>query len=146
MTRFSGALLRLQRPAKRMIMMATDSVMLPCALLCALTLKFDRLDGFPQISRLLLCAAACSLLSFSVFGSYRAVVRFMGIHAIGRMLLGVTVSVLVLLFCARLAIIPSVPLSLLTIYWAIALLYVGGSRLLVRPEGAVAGMAGGQAP
>ena len=126
------SVLKLSRPTKRFIMIGADAVMLPGALCFALVLKFDRLIEFTRFRNLYACAVLCGVIVFSMLGLYRAVIRFMGVKAIGRMVMGVTLSVLGLGLCERLGVSPGVPLSALTIYWAVALLYVGGSRFLVR--------------
>lgn len=113
-------------------MLGADAVMLPGALLLALVLKFDRLIEPVRVGPLLVCAVTCGVAAFSLLGFYRAVIRFMGMKAIGRMAIGVTLSVLSLAFCGRLGVSPPVAGSVLTIYWAITLLYIGGSRFLVR--------------
>ena len=130
--RASQAVLRLSRPTKRLIMIGTDAVMLPVALLLALILKFDRLVELSGSGSLLTCALVCGVGAFSVLGFYRAVIRFMGLKVIGRMIIGVTLAALGLVICGRVGFSPPVPASLLIIYWAIALLYVGGSRFVVR--------------
>jgi FlaA1/EpsC-like NDP-sugar epimerase len=132
LSRASQAVLKLSRPAKRLIMLGADAVMLPIALWSALVLKFDRLIDPAQVGSLLACAVATGLLAFLMFGFYRAVIRFMGMKAIGRMITGVTLSVVGLALCERIGLTSAVPYSVLTIYWALALLYVGGSRFLVR--------------
>jgi FlaA1/EpsC-like NDP-sugar epimerase len=132
LSRASQAVLKLSRPAKRLIMLGADAVMLPIALWFALVLKFDRLVDPAQVGGLLACAVATGLLAFLLFGFYRAVIRFMGMKAIGRMITGVTVSVAGLALCNRIGLTSAVPYSVLTIYWALALLYVGGSRFMVR--------------
>jgi FlaA1/EpsC-like NDP-sugar epimerase len=132
LSRASQAVLKLSRPTKRLIMLGADAVMLPIALWSALVLKFDRLIDPAQVGSLLACAVATGLLAFLLFGFYRAVIRFMGMKAIGRMITGVTLSVAGLALCNRIGLTSAVPYSVLTIYWALALLYVGGSRFLVR--------------
>ena len=132
LARASQAVLKLSRPTKRLIMLAADAALLPVALWFALVLKFDRFVEPASVSALLACAVATGLLAFLLFGFYRAVIRFMGMKAIGRMITGVTVSVAGLALCDRIGLTSAVPYSVLTIYWALALLYVGGSRFLVR--------------
>ena len=128
----SQAILKLSRPAKRLIMLGADATLLPVALWFALALKFDHLVEPARFSALLACAVATGVLVFMMFGFYRAVIRFMGIKAIGRMIVGVSCAVVGLALCERMGFAPTVPPSVLTIYWALALLYVGGSRFLVR--------------
>ena len=132
LSRASQAVMKLSRPTKRLVMLGADAVMLPSSLLLALVLKFDRLIEPDRLGALLVCAVVCGVSAFSILGFYRAVIRFMGVKAIGRMIIGVTLAVLGLAGCARLGLSGPAPASLLTIYWAIALLYVGGSRFLVR--------------
>src|SRR5277367_6030558 len=132
LSRASQAVLKLSRPAKRLIMLGADAVMLPIALWFALVLKFDLLVDPARVSGILACAVATGLLAFLLFGFYRAVIRFMGMKAIGRMIMGVTLSVTGLALCDRVGFTSAVPYSVLTIYWALALLYVGGSRFMVR--------------
>ena len=132
LSRVSQAILKLSRPTKRLIMMGADGALLPVALWFALVLKFDHFVEPVSVSALLACAVATSLIVFMLLGFYRAVIRFMGIKAIGRMIVGVTCAVAGLVLCERMGFAPAVPASVLTIYWALALLYVGGSRFLVR--------------
>ncbi|MGH8210405.1 MAG: nucleoside-diphosphate sugar epimerase/dehydratase, partial [Steroidobacteraceae bacterium] len=113
-------------------MLGADAIMLPGALWLALVLKFDRVIEPARVATPLLCALASGVIVFSLLGSYRAVIRFMGVKAIGRMVVSVTLSVMGLAVCERLGLSPPVSVSVLTIYWAVAMLYVGGSRFLVR--------------
>jgi FlaA1/EpsC-like NDP-sugar epimerase len=132
LSRASHAILKLSRPAKRLIMLGADAIMVPTALWLALVLKSDQLVDPLRVGGLLACALATGLLAFLAFGFYRAVIRFMGMKAIGRMVTGVTLSAVGLALCDRIGFTSTVPMSVLTIYWALALLYVGGSRFLVR--------------
>jgi FlaA1/EpsC-like NDP-sugar epimerase len=129
----AAAILALPRGTKRLIMAAADAVAIPTALWAALALKFDRLD--PALERTLayfVVAVASALLFFSVFGLYRAVIRFVGPKAMGTVIAGVSLSVLVLAGFDRFFASHQIPLSALGIYWALALLYVGGSRFVAR--------------
>ncbi len=128
-----GAILALPRETKRLIMATADAVAIPTALWAALVLKFDRFD--PALDRTLayfLVAIASALLFFAVFGLYRAVIRFVGPKAMLTVIAGVSLSVLVLVGFDRLLASHQIPLSAFGIYWALALLYVGGSRLVAR--------------
>ena len=131
-SRASQAILRLSRPTKRSIMIGADAFMLPTALWLALVLKTDQWVDPRQNVHALACAVATGLLAFLLLGFYRAVIRFMGMKAIGRMVLGATASVVGLALCGRIGLTPAVSYSVLTIYWSLSLLYVGGSRFLVR--------------
>jgi FlaA1/EpsC-like NDP-sugar epimerase len=73
-----------------------------------------------------------SLPVFAKLGLYRAVVRYMGGKALAAVVVGVTLSVGLLLLLNVSITHREVPTSAFVIYWALALLYVGGSRHLVR--------------
>src|SRR3984893_17384954 len=129
----AAAILALPREAKRLVMATADAVAIPTALWAALALKFDRLD--PALDRTLayfLVAIASALLFFSVFGLYRAVIRFVGPKAMVTVIAGVSLSVLVLAGFDRFVASDQIPQSAFGIYWALALLYVGGSRFVAR--------------
>src|SRR5438046_8518384 len=88
------AILALPRGTKRLIMATTDAVAIPTALWAALVLKFDRLD--PVLDRTFayfLVAVASALFFFSVFGLYRAVIRFVGPQAMVTVIAGVCLLV-----------------------------------------------------
>jgi FlaA1/EpsC-like NDP-sugar epimerase len=127
------AILALPRVAKRLIMVTADAIAIPAALWAALCLKFDTLS--PSAERTysyFLVAVASALLFFSVLGLYRAVIRFVGPKAMLTVLSGVSLSVLVLAGFDRFVASHQIPLSAFGIYWALALLYVGGSRFVAR--------------
>jgi len=125
-------LLQLPRKAKRAIMIAADAVMLPIAFWLSLSLKFDTLVPPIEHAATLVCVIVFGVMSFSVLGLYRAVIRFMGLKALGRVVVGVTLSVLALYFFGETFGGERIGPSALAIYWSIALLYVGGSRFLIR--------------
>jgi FlaA1/EpsC-like NDP-sugar epimerase len=129
----AGAILALPRETKRIIMVAADAIAIPTALWAALALKFDRLD--PSLERTFayfLVAVASALFFFSVFGLYRAIIRFMGPRAMVTVIAGVSFSVLVLGIFDRFFASHQIPLSAFAIYWALALPWVGGSRFVAR--------------
>jgi FlaA1/EpsC-like NDP-sugar epimerase len=129
----AGAILALPRETKRTIMMAADAIAIPTALWAALALKFDRLD--PSLDRTFayfLVAVTSALFFFSVFGLYRAIIRFMGPRAMVTVIAGVSFSVLVLGIFDRFIATHQIPLSAFGIYWALALPWVGGSRFVAR--------------
>ncbi len=151
-------LVRLPRSRKRVIMLASDTLFVPAALWSALALKLEGLpDGLGASPWLYVAALLTSIPIFVRLGLYRAVVRFIGAQAIVAVTAGVTASVVVLAVIN--AVLPGdgVPAKALLIYWALALVYVGGTRILarnlmnIRPAGAErvvvygAGAAGAQA-
>jgi FlaA1/EpsC-like NDP-sugar epimerase len=126
------SILKLPRPTKRLIMIGADASVLPLAFWAALILKHDRLVALSPYRDVLVCTVVCGIALFSLLGLYRAIVRFMGAKAIGRVVLAVTLSVLALGLCQQFGLDRSVPPSTLVIYWALSLVYVGASRMSVR--------------
>ena len=129
----ANSLLALPRGAKRLIMGAADAVMLPVALWAAFVLKFDRLSfDMAAYGDLFLVATVAALVIFAFLGLYRTIIRFMGLHAMATVVAGVFVSVVALEAYDRVARSAHVPLSVLAIYAALALVYLAGSRFIVR--------------
>jgi FlaA1/EpsC-like NDP-sugar epimerase len=129
----ADTILALPRETKRMIMMTADAVAIPTALWAALALKFDRLD--PSLERTFayfLVAIGSAMFFFAIFGLYRAVLRFMGPKAMMTVIAGVSLSVLVLAAFDRSFASHQIPLTAFGIYWALALPWVGGSRVVAR--------------
>ncbi|MEJ0037590.1 MAG: nucleoside-diphosphate sugar epimerase/dehydratase [Gammaproteobacteria bacterium] len=126
-------LVGLPRGAKRAIMVGSDALAIPAALCAALVLKFDRFP--PPIANLLaycLVAVSATLVIFLFSGLYQAVIRFMGPKAMLLVIAGVTLSAVALGAYDRLFGGVQLPVTALTIFWALALLYVAGSRFFVR--------------
>src|SRR2546423_9678159 len=127
------AILALPRETKRLIMATADAVAIPSALRAPHLLRFDRLDRALERSfAYFLLAVASALFFFSVFGLYRAVIRFVGPKGMIAVIAGVSLSVLVLAGFDRFVASQQIPLSAFGIYGALALLYVGGSRFAAR--------------
>jgi FlaA1/EpsC-like NDP-sugar epimerase len=131
--RVARAILALPRVAKRFIMAIADAVAIPTALWVALVLKFDTVNpAADHTVGYFLVAVASALFFFSVFGLYRAVIRFVGPKAMLTVLAGVSLSVLVLMLFDHFVASHQIPLSAFGIYGVLALLYVGGSRFVAR--------------
>jgi FlaA1/EpsC-like NDP-sugar epimerase len=131
--RLAKQLVELPRYQKRYLMLAADLVCIPAALWTALSLKAGApIAGLGAGWSLYAAALLASVPVFIRLGLYRAVIRYMGPRAMVAVFAGVSVSVALLLCVNVFLLAPPVPVSALVIYWALALLYVGGSRLLVR--------------
>jgi len=128
----SAYLLALPRPAKRFLMICADALMIPLALWSALVLKYDRLFAIERYGHLLAATVVIGLTVFSLFGLYRAVIRFMGQKAMGALVMAVTLTVVMLGVYDRAFGVWQLPYSALAMFWATALLYVASSRLVVR--------------
>lgn len=126
-------LLYLPRYQKRVVSVFVDSISLPFALWLALSLRFDTIY-LPSDSAIYLVAAITvlvSLLTFVRLGLYRAVIRYMSNHAMVAIISGVAISTLVLTSLGFL-LNASIPRSVPLIYACLALIFVGGSRMVAR--------------
>lgn len=114
-------------------MVASDLVLLPLALWSAVALRTG--SWLPNISGLhwvILLAPLVAIPVFVKIGLYRAVIRYMEDRMVITVLQGVTLAVLLLLAADTLLATKAIPRSSYVIYWGIALLYIGGSRLIAR--------------
>jgi FlaA1/EpsC-like NDP-sugar epimerase len=126
-------LLDLPRNIKQAFLLILDMVFVSAAMWCAIAL---RLGGQQfQIGPIeYACAFVTIVISAVMFlrlGLYRAVIRFLGQQAIWAIIRGVSYSTMVLGACIFFSQ-AHVPRSLPFFYWVLALLLIGGTRLLVR--------------
>ncbi|MBV6417040.1 MAG: hypothetical protein CMLOHMNK_01673 [Steroidobacteraceae bacterium] len=113
-------------------MLLADGVCIPQVLWLAVVLK-GGVERAASIDPWVYVAALVAIIPiFGRLGLYRAIVRFMGPTAVGTVLAGVTTSVMILAALNATVLSHSLPFSALVIFWALALLYVGGSRIAVR--------------
>jgi len=129
---FARKTVELPRPLKRLISICTDCLMIPLALWTAISLKagypvFD-LKEWPAF----VAVIAVSLPIFMRAGLYRAVIRFLGHQAIFAVALAVAVSAVILGIAGEIVKVASLAWSVVGIYSCVALLYVAGSRFVVR--------------
>jgi FlaA1/EpsC-like NDP-sugar epimerase len=129
---FARKTVELPRPLKRLISICTDCLMIPLALWTAISLK----SGYPVFDWNEWPAfVAVILVSVPIFiraGLYRAVIRFLGHQAIFAVALAVAVSAVILGIAGELLKVASLSWSVVAIYSCFALLYVAGSRFVVR--------------
>lgn len=123
------------RSNKRFIMVLTDLAALPLALWSGYVLRLS--EWWPERYLLVswwlfLLVPAVGIYIFMRLGLYRAVVRFMGAQAIWAVFKGVMLLALFLWAVAFVAKIDPFPRSVPINFALAALVYVGGSRLLVR--------------
>ena len=130
-------LLRLPRRYKRVLQVAADVVLVWVALWVAFYLRLENVDAiepFGGHARLFLLAPAVTVPFFMVMGLYRAVLRYVGRHAL--ITIAKAVSLAALVFWVVVLVLPPqhppVPRSVPVIYWTTALVLLGGLRLLMR--------------
>ncbi|MBS3799995.1 MAG: polysaccharide biosynthesis protein [Thioalkalivibrio sp.] len=127
-------LLSLQRVHKRWLMVAADVLMLPLALWSAFVMRLG--EPLPPVMRegwwLFPLVVVAGVLIFVRLGLYRAVVRFMGSRTIWAVGIGVILLSMVLGLAALIGRIEGFPRSVPFGFAAVAFVYVGGSRFLIR--------------
>jgi len=126
-------LLYLPRYQKRIVSILTDAIFLPFSLWLALSLRFDIFyTNFEQsIVLVSMITVLTSIFVFARLGLYRAVIRYMSNHAMVAIISGVSISTLVLATVSYILEVP-LPRSVPIIYWCLALVFIGGSRMVVR--------------
>lgn len=129
---FGVWLTRLPRLMKLAMLGGLDTLMLP-ALLAGSVLLHAGPNSVADVPAwvYLTCVLVC-LVTFYLFGLYRAVVRYIGLDAMLQVVKAVTVAALVLSALAFAARSPVITASTLVIFWGAAILGVGGSRLVAR--------------
>ncbi|MEX2277402.1 MAG: nucleoside-diphosphate sugar epimerase/dehydratase [Cucumibacter sp.] len=124
------------RRAKRAVLLSFDFF----ALLGAVWLSYELRLAAPFVPSaiqigLMLLAPAITVLVFLRFGFYRSVIRFLPERAIWTIIQATSLAVLIwvaVLFLGSLSGIAGVPRSVPLIYWAIAIIVVGGSRFAAK--------------
>jgi FlaA1/EpsC-like NDP-sugar epimerase len=125
----------ISRTNKRFVMVLADLIALPLALWSGFALRLS--EWWPQEYlfaswKLFLLLPIVGIFIFMRLGLYRAIVRFMGAQAIWAVSKGVFLLALVLWSAAFVFQINPFPRSIPIGFALAALVYVGGSRLLVR--------------
>jgi FlaA1/EpsC-like NDP-sugar epimerase len=129
---FARKTVELPRRLKRLISVCTDCLMIPLALWTAISLKIGHPDTNLSDWPAFVAVIAVSIPIFIRAGLYRAVIRFLGHKAIFAVALSVAISAVILGVVGMLIQIPVLTWSLVAIYSIVALLYVAGSRFVVR--------------
>ncbi len=128
-------ILTLGRHYKKALMVLADFIVLPAALWSAYALLLSEWwpsDYMVHAWWLFCVTPVAGLLVFMRLGLYRAVVRFMGAQAILAVFKGVALLAILMWVAALFSGISPFPRSVPGVFALVALVYVGGSRLLVR--------------
>ena len=132
-----NSLLRLPRRYKRVLQVVADVVLVWAALWLAFYLRLENVHAIEPFSGhawLFVLAPVVTLPFFVVLGLYRAVLRYVGRHAL--LTIAKAVSLAALVFWVVVLVLPVqdplVPRSVPVIFWATAMLLLGGLRLLMR--------------
>lgn len=127
--------LDLSRFQKQIIAATADFIFLPLTFFLAILLRYDivNIPLVAQYSWLMLAIPFISIPIFIRLGLYRAVIRFIDQKIVYVVILGVSISVLVLVtLAALLTHMLGLSRGVFGIYWVSAIAYVVASRFLVR--------------
>jgi FlaA1/EpsC-like NDP-sugar epimerase len=127
--------LDLSRFRKQMIAVAVDLFMLPLTFCLAIWLRYDGVSValFSEYAFLIIAAPLVSIPIFIKTGLYRAVVRFIDQKIVYVIVLGVTLSVLVLIAAAAVTTqMIGLSRGVFGIYWISAITYMVASRFIAR--------------
>ena len=125
--------LKLPRFQKRLISVSVDAVALSFALWASFALRLEQGFWLPNQGQLLITVLTVvfTLGVFVRLGLYRAVIRYMSDRAFFTIITGVGISAFLLIILGY-SLHVLVPRSVPVIYAALALIFVGGSRMSVR--------------
>jgi FlaA1/EpsC-like NDP-sugar epimerase len=132
---FTYKIAAMKRFYKRSIMVCADLTALPLALLSAFMLRLSEWWPSEYIYAslpLFIIVPIFGIYIFMRLGLYMAVVRFMGAQAIWAVIKGIVILALILWSAATILDLHPFPRSVPVIFALAALVYVGGSRLLIR--------------
>lgn len=135
----------LPRLYKQGIMAVADVAMLLLALWSAFAMRLGELyQPSTGIGLLILVAPIIAIPIFIRFGLYRAIVRYIGFRALWAVVQAVTLYALLWGVLEVLSGVKVIPRSVILINWVIAILLVGGSRMIARWwfSGSIAGAGG----
>lgn len=119
---------------KMALLMLLDALLLPLAMVSAIVLRLGgswdtKLNPYWWF---FIIIPLCVIPIFVKLGLYRAVLKYFDDKIIYTVLLGVTLTVLVLAAVILMLRIDPLPRSSLVIYWVFAMAYIGGSRFFLR--------------
>jgi len=122
------------RNKKKLLLLLCDILLIPVALWMAFSLRLGEIyfpaDGIPY---LFLLAPLISVPIFIRFGLYNAIIRYIGFHALWAVIQAVSLYAILWGVLALLSGVDGLlPRSVLIINWFVAILLVGGSRMLAR--------------
>ncbi|NOY72926.1 MAG: polysaccharide biosynthesis protein, partial [Gammaproteobacteria bacterium] len=122
------------RNTKRSLLVAIDIIALPVALWTGYALRLGEWwpQGMGSAWWLFVAAPLVAVPIFIRMGLYRAVLRYVGSKALITIVKAVTITTLILLALVVMSETRGVPRSVFFSFWLISLLFIAGSRLVLR--------------
>lgn len=127
-------ILGVSRQSKKAIFLALDAFLLPICCWLSFALRYDDWTArdFAHWPAYLL-APVIAIPIFIKLGLYRAIIRYIGYRAQWTVVKAVSLTILVWALCTYLmGLDQSTPRSVFFIFWFIAILTIGGSRMVAR--------------
>jgi len=124
----------LPRRSKQLIMLLTDSIFLILVLLFSFSIRLGQWY-WPEDFNLLVAifsAPVIASLIFIKFGLYSAIIRFIGFRAIWAIVQAVSIYAVIWGVVGFIAANEGIPRSVIFINWILALLVIGGPRMIAR--------------
>ena len=125
-------LISLSRRSKRVVMLLSDLVAAPLLVWLAFSLRFNAFAPPIQDSWLFFAAPVVLIPALYFAGFYKSIVRYLGAEVAWSMMTGVFSSVVVLAAASYMIPDAAVPRSVFLIWGMLSLLYLGGSRFVMR--------------
>jgi len=132
MEKFSLRIIKLSRFRKQLIMLCADVVILYFSLWAAYSMRLGELYLPNHDKILFFITPFIAVPIFIKFGLYRAIVRYMGFKALWTIIQAVSLYAITWSALVLLSGINGVPRSVTIINGLVALLLIGGSRMMVR--------------
>jgi len=123
------------RNTRRALLVAIDFIALPVALWAGYALRLGEWWPAGYIDKVWWLFVAAPLVAVPIFirmGLYRAVLRYVGGAALITIAKAVSITTLILLALMVMSQTQGVPRSVFISFWLISMLFIGGSRLLLR--------------
>ncbi len=118
---------------KRYVMMMADALILVVALWASVALRYG--DVYQDVLGFWWLFPVCAVLGVAAFrklGLYRAIVRYIGPSSMLPVIQGVTIASVGVRLLAFFTETPGFPRSAPMIFWFVAIMLIGGGRLIVR--------------
>ena len=126
-------LIKLSRFQKQSIALLLDSIVILLSLWLAFSIRLDHWF-FPsdQLAIVILGAPLLAIPIFIRFGLYRAITRYMGLKALWNIVKAVSLYALVWGVIGFMTAVDGIPRSVILINWLLAIMSIGGLRMLAR--------------
>jgi UDP-N-acetylglucosamine 4,6-dehydratase len=130
---FINFILGLKRSQKRLLSLTVDFLMIPFVLWLSFSFRLDRLYiPDPHQYWVFLAAPMIAIPIFIRMGLYRAIIRYIGFHALWTVIKSVALYTLLWSLLVLLAKVNGVPRSVYILNFLLAILSIGGSRMVAR--------------